>query len=275
MVAVQQHLQKTEVLLSSGGARVRVASAIKAEWLIELFSDSLTEAREVSWDAKRERVECAWTLSYGQLVLESSAETGDASQVTAVLAKAALDAGPGAFCDAVALDALQRRVAFARRHDPSVPALDEVCVNERLTSLCEGRRSFAELRRADLLAHLRGAMTYAQSSRLNALAPERVTLAGGRKCVVTYEPRQDPWIRSRLQDFFGMTQGPTVGAGSVPLVLHLLAPNKQAVSVTGDLAGFWERTYPTEARRLRRRYPRHLWPEDPATARPPKPGRIR
>ena len=59
------------------------------------------------------------------------------------------------------------------------------------------------------------------------------------------------------------------------VVLHLLAPNKNAVSVTKDLAGFWERHYPTERRHLKRRYPRHLWPEDPVTAKPPAPGRIR
>ncbi len=257
------------------GAKVSVASAILPEWLLDLFADELQERSEVTWSPKFKRVESSWTLSYGQLVLESSAEDGDPSLVSARLAKAAIEAGPRAFCDQSVLDSLCRRVAFARGLDPSLPELGPEYVETVMRSLCEGRRSFAELRKADLLAHIRGALTYEQGRRLEALAPAQVTLDGGRRCPVHYEARRDPWITSRLQDFFGMTQGPTIGAGSVPLVLHLLAPNKTAVSVTADLAGFWERHYPTESRRLSRRYPRHLWPDDPATAKPPRPGRIR
>jgi ATP-dependent helicase HrpB len=65
-----------------------------------------------------------------------------------------------------------------------------------------------------------------------------------------------------LQDFFGMKEGPSVCGGRVPLTLHLLAPNQRPVQVTTDLAGFWERHYPSIRRELCRKYPRHAWPED-------------
>src|SRR5204863_350693 len=61
--------------------------------------------------------------------------------------------------------------------------------------------------------------------------------------------------------------------GGVPVVLHLLAPNQRAVQVTTDLAGFWARHYPAIAKELRRKYPKHAWPDDPLTARPPEPRR--
>ena len=86
-----------------------------------------------------------------------------------------------------------------------------------------------------------------------------------------YERDRPPWIESRLQDFFGMQAGPAVCSGRVPLVLHLLAPNGRAVQVTRDLAGFWRQHYPAIRRELSRRYPRHAWPEDGGTARPPEP----
>jgi ATP-dependent helicase HrpB len=213
-----------------------------------------------------------WALRYGQLVLEESAEHGEAPEADALLRAKALEAGPAAFCDGAALESLQRRLAFARRFDPALPELEP---EEALAELCEGGRSFAELRKADLLAHVLARFGYEAQRRLDRLAPVQVELQGGRRCRITYEARQDPWISSRLQDFFGMSEGPRVGGGEVPLVLHLLAPNRQAVSVTTDLAGFWERTYPQEARRLSRRYPRHAWPDDPASARPPRPGRTR
>jgi len=90
---------------------------------------------------------------------------------------------------------------------------------------------------------------------------------------VHYVSGQPPWISSRLQDFFGMREGPALARGRVPLVLHLLAPNQRAVQVTRDLAGFWSRHYPSLRRELGRRYPRHAWPEDPLHASPPAPRR--
>jgi ATP-dependent helicase HrpB len=80
---------------------------------------------------------------------------------------------------------------------------------------------------------------------------------------VNYESEKPPWIASRLQDFFGMKDGPTVAGGRVRLVLHLLAPSQRPVQLTTDLSGFWERHYPQVRRELSRRYPRHAWPQDP------------
>ena len=98
-------------------------------------------------------------------------------------------------------------------------------------------------------------------------------LGAGREVKVLYEAGKPPSVASRLQDFFGLAKGPSVGGGKVPLVLHLLAPNHRDVQVTTDLAGFWDRHYPAIAKELRRRYPRHSWPDDPRTATPPAPRR--
>jgi ATP-dependent helicase HrpB len=101
------------------------------------------------------------------------------------------------------------------------------------------------------------------------------TLRGGRKLRVHYEKGRAPWIESRLQDFFGMSEGPTLLKGKLPLQIHFLAPNQIALQVTTDLPGFWERHYPDLRKQLMRKYPRHLWPEDGKTASPPTPGKIR
>jgi len=80
---------------------------------------------------------------------------------------------------------------------------------------------------------------------------------------VRYEPGKAPYLASRIQDFFGMNETPTIASGRLPLVLHLLAPNQRAVQVTTDLRGFWERHYPSIRKELMRRYPKHAWPEKP------------
>jgi ATP-dependent helicase HrpB len=86
-----------------------------------------------------------------------------------------------------------------------------------------------------------------------------------------YEAGKPPWVESYLQDFIGTKTTPK--AGRVPLVLHLLAPNKRAVQVTTDLEGFWERHYPAIRKELMRKYPRHSWPDDTSTPVPLRPPR--
>jgi ATP-dependent helicase HrpB len=179
----------------------------------------------------------------------------------------ALAAGPAAFADARALRLLQARIATVRNAglEAGLPALDDGVVREALAAMCEGRRSFAELREASLLDLLRSRLG-ASARRLDELAPPEFALPGGRRLRIQYELDKPPWAESWLQDFFGMRRGPNVAGGRVPLTLHLLAPNRRAVQVTTDLAGFWEKHYPALRRSLSRRYPRHAWPEDPLAA---------
>jgi len=72
----------------------------------------------------------------------------------------------------------------------------------------------------------------------------------------------------KLQELFGLADSPLLGPRRVPVTFHLLAPNGRPVQTTRDLRSFWERTYPEVRGELRRRYPKHPWPEDPWTAPP-------
>ena len=261
-------------------ATVRMASAIEPEWLLDLYSDRLTETRTVRFDPAQERVEVVSALSYEGLVLdEHRSERAVGEDVERALADAALSAGPSAFADADAdaIAHLRARVAFVAGLREGLPQLDEAAMGEALRSLCVGKFSFAELRRESLLEALRARLPPSEMALVNRWAPERVTLPGGRRVAVNYPAgeasAQTPFIASRLQDFFGLREGPRIAEGRVPLVLHLLAPNQRAVQVTTDLAGFWVRHYPALRNQLMRRYPRHSWPDDPLTAAPRPPRR--
>jgi ATP-dependent helicase HrpB len=254
---------------------VRLASSVHPDWLLELFFSDVRDETEVVWNAAAKRVEVWRTLGYHGLVLERS-PGGDAEpeRTAALLAEAARARGWRAFTDAEALERWLARAAFARRAAPELafPDIDDARVLRVLDEVCRGHLSFAELERADLGSAVRALLTPEQTRALAEIAPEAVVLPGGRRVRVDYAA-DPPSIASRLQDFFGMASGPAVARGRVPLVLHLLAPNQRAVQVTTDLAGFWERHYPGIARELRRRYPRHSWPEDPRRAAPPAPRR--
>jgi len=255
-------------------ARVRIASAVRQEMLLDLFPEALRYEEAVSWNAQAERVEATERLLYRDLVLEEArAARADPEAVADRLAAEALARGARTFAEEGAVDRVLARLAFAASHAPDAglapPA--EADLAAALRALCAGRRSFAELRDADLPGALLAALEPRGRAALERLAPERVTLPGGRSTRIHYETGKPPWIESRLQDFFGMAAGPAVAGGRVPVVLHLLAPNQRAVQVTTDLAGFWDRHYPALRRELSRRYPRHAWPEDPRTATPPVP----
>ncbi|HEV7893834.1 MAG TPA: ATP-dependent helicase C-terminal domain-containing protein, partial [Pyrinomonadaceae bacterium] len=256
----------------SGAAKsvVRIASAIEPDWLLDLFADSLAERVEARWNAQGERVEVVRRLVYDQLVVDEwRADKAEGEEVTRALAAAALDAGARAFVDWEQVESFLARVEFVAGAFPeeSIHVLVDADVNSALEGMCEGRRSFAELREAaragELLERLRRRLTQEQSRLVARAAPERVTLARGRQARVKYERGRAPYVASRLQDFFGMSDGPRVACGRVALVLQLLAPNQRPVQVTTDLAGFWSRHYPSVRRELGRRYPRHAWPEDP------------
>ena len=253
---------------------VRAASAIEPEWLLDLFADALRETTEAVWNPQAERVEVVRRLLYEALVLDERRDReGGGEEAGRELARAALEAGAGAFAEPEEIDRFLARVAFVARTFPEtgLPALGEEDVRAALAELCRGRRSFAELRaaagRGGLLGALRGRLSPEQARLLTRMAPEHVTLPGRRQARVNYERDRPPWLASRMQDFFGLAEGPRVAGGRVPVVLHLLAPNQRPVQVTTDLAGFWARLYPQARRELGRRYPRHAWPEDPLGTR--------
>ncbi|MET0645919.1 MAG: ATP-dependent helicase C-terminal domain-containing protein [Pyrinomonadaceae bacterium] len=249
---------------------VRLASKVEPDWLLDLFPDALAERTEARWNAQGERVELLRRLTYDQLVIEEwRAPRVEGPEVTRALAEAALGAGPQAFADPEESERFLARVEFVARTFPEAgfPELNDEDLRQALADLCEGRRSFAELRDAarggGLVEALRRRLKPEQSRLLAQMAPERVALARGRQARVRYERGQTPSVASRLQDFFGMREGPRIAAGRVALVLQLLAPSQRPVQVTTDLAGFWSRHYPSVRRELGRRYPRHAWPEDP------------
>lgn len=253
----------------AGGVFVRVASEITADWLLDHFIDRIRETEQREWNPRTGRVEQVRRLSYDRLVIDETRSTAPRdAETTALLAAAAREAGLGAFTDPKGIEGLLHRLAFVATLSPEVETAGG---RERegeivLTALCEGCVSFDEVRalaeRGGLMAALEHRLAPATRRLLERLAPTHVMLRG-RRVPVHYEPDRAPWIASRMQDFFGMREGPRIGDGRVALVLHLLAPNMRPVQVTTDLSGFWTRTYPSVRRELGRRYPRHAWPDDP------------
>jgi len=135
-----------------------------------------------------------------------------------------------------------------------------------LPDLCEGRRSFDELRRAPWLDFVRARFDHRTLQTIDREAPERLEVPSGSEIRLVYEPGKAPVLAARIQELFGLAETPKVAAGRVGVLMHLLAPNHRPQQITEDLRSFWNNTYPLVAAELKRRYPRHSWPDDPWNA---------
>jgi len=255
----------------TGIVEVRLGSVIEPEWLLDLYPERIEEVDRRAFDTRTDRVERTTGLRYGALMLDETVAPAPLDDETSrLLADAVLARGLERLPGGDALPPLLHRLAFARRQAPEAfPSPEDSDVAGLVRAACAGQGSFAAL--GDPVALVLSALSPAAQRALHTTAPERVTLASGRSVPIHYDAGDTPWIESRLQDFFGTHAVPAVGAGRVALTVHLLAPNGRAVQVTRDLAGFWTQHYPALRRQLSRRYPKHAWPEDGATAKPPPP----
>jgi len=248
-------------------ANIRLASAIEIEWLAEFFPEKLAETAELRWNAAAGRVDEARRTLYEAVTLEETVRPARPSDETSrILADAVMARGIERLPGCEELETLRLRLdllaeTFPEDGWPRIPRIDDDEIREFIYGLCRGRRSLAEIESVSLKDILVEKLTEKQRARLGRETPERVTLTAKRSVKINYEAGRPPWIESRLQDFFGMKETPRICSGRVPLTLHLLAPNRRAVQVTQDLAGFWERHYPAIRRELMRRYPKHAWPE--------------
>jgi len=261
-------------------ARVTMAVPISADDLLDVAPDGLAEEERWIFNTRSERVERQSRLLYGAVVLEESvvpAKPGEA-QATLALLDAVREHGLEVVLGAeqyAAMQRLQARLLSLRENGFSdVPAFNDESVLDVLENLAAQATSFSDLRAARVIETWFNQLEVPQRKILSQ-APEDIRLPGGRRATINYESGKAPWIASRLQDFFGLKTGPRVLGDRVPLTLHLLAPNKRAVQVTSDLTSFWKLHYPTLRKQLQRRYPKHHWPEEGATATPPPSGRLR
>jgi ATP-dependent helicase HrpB len=250
-------------------AIVRQASMVLRDWLP---AERITTSVEVAFDEQSQRVVARRRVRFDDLVLEEvPAPLPAEDEASRALAAAAAqhmgiilpppDSAAGLY---------RLRVRCLRQWMPELglPALDEADITELLTALCQGRRSFAELRHAPWLEAIQGRLTHAQREAVRREAPERLEVPSGSRIALRYEEGRPPVLAARIQELFGMAQTPRVAAGHVRVLLHLLAPNFRPQQVTDDLESFWNNTYQQVRKELRARYPRHSWPEDPWHAAP-------
>ncbi|CAN5523464.1 ATP-dependent helicase HrpB [soil metagenome] len=259
--------------LGGGEARDRIllAAPLDEVALREAFADRLVAEDRLEPDAKG-KVRARRLLRLGKLVVEERLlDKVDPGLVAKALLGQVEREGLSAVPLGEGAQALRRRVDFLRQRDVETwPDLSDTVLLERLPEWLEpllaGRSALGQLGDGALTDAIRTLVPWDLHRRLDAEAPTRFTAPTGSSFAIDYGADGGPRVDVRVQELFGLTAHPTVAG--VPLVLALLSPGHKPIQITRDLPGFWKGSWREVKSEMKGRYPRHVWPEDPAGAAP-------
>jgi ATP-dependent helicase HrpB len=273
-LARASYIAVAELTGTAANGRILLAAPITQGDIERHFADQIETADEISFDrnamalrARRKRTLHAITLSEAPLALQPSAETAR------VLADGLIAAGVDRLPWSKPAKQWRDRVMFLRKAEgESWPDLsDDALAAQReawLVPALYDKTSLKDFSAGDLSEALMTQLPWELRARLEREAPTHFEAPTGTQLAIDYEAEQGPTIAVRLQELFGLNIHPSIAKGAVPLVLELLSPAHRPVQVTRDLPGFWRGSYTAVRSDLRGRYPRHPWPEDPASAMP-------
>ncbi|MGH8073914.1 MAG: ATP-dependent helicase HrpB, partial [Lysobacter sp.] len=238
-----------------------------------------TEDR-VLWDAERQRIHAVRERRFDQIVLERKPIAApDRSRHAEALVDAVRQLGLDALPWSESLQQWRARLRCLRAWSPelALPDLSDPALLERLEHWLQpalaGKSRLDALSQTELADALKSTVEWSLRQRIDALAPTRIAVPSGLERPITYafddttDTPLAPVLAVKLQEMFGLADTPRIADGRVPLILHLLSPGGRPLQVTGDLRGFWERTYPEVRKEMKGRYPKHPWPDDPWTAK--------
>ena len=265
-------------LHSAPGAtgRVFLAAPLDTE---DLNAEFVKEVDNISWDTKQGCVVMQREQRIGKLMLsEKPIHDADKEQVKSIVCEAMKKDGLTMMAwSEKAVEQVQRRVAQVAAWHPEL-ALPDVSTEHLLSTaadwlpfyLEEGGRvksSVLELRKLNLAEIIWNLLPYEAQQEVDRLAPTHIEVPTGSRIRIDYRTGAEaPVLSVRLQECFGMERTPCVDDGKRPVLMELLSPGFKPVQLTQDLASFWQGTYFEVRKELRRRYPKHYWPENPLEA---------
>ena len=168
---------------------------------------------------------------------------------------------------------LRARVGFLRAagEDEWPDLTDEALAKtatEWLAPYLAGKTKLSEIGAETLGAALDSLLSWTLKRRLEEEAPAHFEAPTGNRHAIDYETENAPALHIRVQELFGLTRHPSIAGGKLPLTLYLLSPAHRPIQITRDLPGFWKGSWTAVRAEMKGRYPRHPWPDDPASAAP-------
>ena len=152
------------------------------------------------------------------------------------------------------------------------PAVDDetllATLEQWLLPQMNGVHSLRALKALDVKAALQNLLDWSLRQRLDSELPGHYTVPTGSRIAIRYHEDNPPALAVRMQEMFGEATTPSIAEGRVPLVLELLSPAHRPLQITRDLGAFWAGSYREVQKEMKGRYPKHVWPDDPANTAP-------
>ncbi len=264
----------TWIAIASFNKKVFLAAPLD----IHHLQDMTRERERIDWDSKQGMVVMRMERCIGSIVIDSKPiHDADKRQVINLVCEAVKKEGLSMLDWNEQVQRLQRRVAKVAEWHPelNIPDLSTAhlltTAHDWLSFYLEEngkvKASTAELKKLDLSEILWNSIPYDLQQTIDKIAPTHIQVPTGSRIRIDYrQGAEAPVLSVRLQECFGMEQTPCVNNGCQPLLMELLSPGFKPVQLTQDLRSFWQSTYFEVRKELKRRYPKHYWPENPLEA---------
>ena len=272
-LADQPFLAIGEIAGRAASARILLAAPLTLEEIEAVAGASIETADELTFDRASASLRARRRRRLGALILaEQTLAVPPDDDAALALARGVLSLGVERLPWSKALKQWRDRVMFLRRAEGDAwPDLSDAALAQDpawLAPFLRGKTRLDEIAAEDVADALPAAIPWDLARRLDAEAPTSFRAPTGTEAPIDYDAEGGPAIALRVQELFGLNEHPSVAGGRIPLTLRLLSPAHRPIQITRDLPGFWRGSWAAVRSDLRGRYPRHVWPEDPASASP-------
>jgi ATP-dependent helicase HrpB len=273
-LARQHFIVVAELTGAANNSRIVLAAPITLEEIEQRFADRIEDRDAVTFDAASASLRARRTRRLGAIVLAEQVKQVTPDEGTArIFAQGLIAQGLHKLDWSKAALQWRTRVQFLRKAEGDEwPDLSDEglagSAADWLEPLLLDKTARGQIGAGELFDAISNLVPWNLRRRLDDEAPTHFTAPTGTNAAIDYEAEQGPTISIRLQELFGLSTHPSIAGGRIPLVIELLSPGHKPVQITRDLPGFWRGSYADVRTEMRGRYPRHPWPDDPASALP-------
>ena len=267
-------LVAAELSGAASSTRILLAAAADEADVVAAAAQRIRETEEIELDEGAAALRARRVRRLDAIVLTSAPRAVEATGETSrLLAEGIARLGVARLPWSKAQLQLRDRVGFLRAAGgEDWPDLGDSALAKTaavwLAPFLAGKTRLSEIGADDLGAALEPLLPWHLRRRLDEEAPTHFEAPTGNRHAIDYEGAGAPALHIRVQELFGLAQHPAIAGGRLPLTLNLLSPAHRPIQITRDLPGFWKGSWAAVKAEMKGRYPRHPWPDDPASAAP-------
>ena len=272
-LARESYLAIGEIAGGASDARILLAAPLALDEIESEFGNEIVTDSTISFDRSSGQIRATKCRRLGALTLaEQRLPVPASEEASHILARGLAERGVAEWPLSKSTRQWRDRILFLRRTDKDWPDLSdetlEKTADEWLAPFLIGKTGLSDVDDDVLDGALKSLVEWSMQQRLETEAPAFFTAPTGNRHAIDYAAEGGPVLAIRVQELFGLETHPGVAQGRIPLVLHLLSPAHRPIQITRDLPGFWKGSWAAVKSEMKGRYPKHVWPDDPAKAQP-------